>query len=49
MSRIGGSGVGHDLGQSPTVPQIDENQAAVVAAAIHPPGQLDLLTNVFDA
>ena len=39
----GGAGVKHDLQQPLTIAQIDENDSAVIAPAVHPAGHGDLL------
>ena len=41
-------GVEHDLHQAGRVAQVDEDEAAVVAAAVHPPGERDRLAGVLD-
>ena len=39
------SGIEHDLQQALAVAQVDENHAAMIAAAMHPAGNRDLLTD----
>ncbi len=39
-------GVGHDLGQAVVVAQVDEQQAAVVAHAVHPARQAHVLADI---
>jgi len=42
----GGAGVEHDLQQPLTIAQVDENDPAVIAPAVHPAGHADLLAEV---
>jgi len=39
----------HDLGQAVPVPEVDEDQAAVIPPAMNPAGDQDLATGVFGA
>src|SRR5256885_8023372 len=41
-----GAGVEHDLQQPLTIAQVDENDPAVIAPAVHPAGHADLLAEV---
>ena len=46
MTEIGGLRIENGLNDSGAVPQVNENQLPVVAAAVHPAGQLHLLTYI---
>ena len=49
---VGGRGIGDiddDLGDAPTVTEINKNQPALIAAAVDPSGQSDGVSGVFGA